>query len=125
MNTESKPIIIDIQGRLIRYLCPKCKHPIGFRKKYLGRSLCFRCGQRLDWSPSNDIFTETIDAVDSDEAAWIADCYYTIRKTPNSERLDTDDWRKSLKGKGVELYLIFKDRKEYGRFMRLRSKNNN
>ena len=121
MNTQSRPIQIRYEGRLIRYICPKCHQPVTFRRRYLGRSLCLKCGQKLDWEPTSDICTETVTAMDSDEAAWIASTYYKIIGTPEGEQLDTDDWRMSIHNK-TELYLYFKTPKQRGSFMRKYSK---
>jgi hypothetical protein len=84
----------------------------------MGKSLCIQCGQRLDWTFPDGLSFETVEAGDSDEAAWIANTYYECVKPPESERLDTDDWRKSLRNKTTELYLIFFDKKQHGQFMR-------
>lgn len=118
MNTESKLVEIVYKDNRIIYQCPKCKKPLIFRKRYQGRSLCILCGQRLDWKSENDIYIEVFNTRDSDESAWIADRYYEACKTPESKRLDTDDWRKSLKGQGGEMYLLFQNGKAHGNFMR-------
>lgn len=123
LNTNSKPVEVKYEDNRILYICPKCKKALTFRKRYQGKSLCIKCGQRLDWSPTNDIFTEVVIAKNSDDAAWIADQYYSIIKAPEDKRLDTDDWRKSLRDRETELYLLFFNRKDYGRFMRARAKN--
>ena len=77
-----------------------------------------RCGQRLDWSSLDDLSFETVVAEDSDDAAWVANTYYETVKTPEKDCLNTDDWRKSLRGKVTEFYLVFFRKKEHGQFMR-------
>ena len=118
MNTIAKPVKIDIQGRRILYLCPKCKQSITFKKKIHGNSLCSGCGQRLDWNPAHDISIEVLWAEDSDEAAWIAKEYYAATGMKEDDWIDITKFRQSLRGDGVELYLLFIDKKAHGRFMR-------
>ena len=113
----ARPVKIDVQGRRLVYTCPKCKQSISFRKKIRGNSVC-QCGQRLDWSPVHDISAEIIWAEDSDEAAWIAKEYYAAAGLNEDDWIDITQFRQSLRGDGVELYLLFTDKKAYGRFMR-------
>ena len=117
MNTAIKPVLLEYAGNRIFYKCPRCREVLEFKRKYQGRSLCLKCGQRLDWKPAEDISVEVLTTEDSDEAAWIADQYYKACGTPESERLDTDTWRQSLNGE-TELYLLFRNRKSHGMFMR-------
>lgn len=118
MNKESKPIKIEFDGRLIRYICPKCKQIIQFKKKIHGNCLCLNCGQRLDWAPAHDICIEVIRAEDADEAAWIAKEYYAANHMNEEDWTDIDNWRLQLRGEGAELYLLFKNKKVHGQFMR-------
>ena len=122
MNTEKKPVRIACYQRTIRYLCPKCGKPLTFQKRYLGKSLCFRCGQALDWDSTKDICVAVVHAADSDEAAWIADQYYTACQMNENDWFPVDQWRQTLKGENIELYLLFMNRKAYGRFMRIYAK---
>ncbi len=123
LNTESKPVTIEYKNHKISYICPKCKKVLEFRKKYQGKSLCLKCGQRLDWDSLNNIFVEIVTIKGSEEAATIADMYFGILGIPASERFDTDIWRRSFRDKYAQFYLLFPDRKTHGRFMRLRAKN--
>ena len=123
MNDISKNVIIKFDGRLIRYLCPKCKRPIQFKKKIHGNSLCFQCGQRLNWEPVHDISTVTIQAMDTDEAAWIAKQYYEVNRMNEDDWISIDELRRTLKSDSVELYLLFLDPKAKGRFMRRYAKD--
>lgn len=118
MNITAKPVLIKFENRRILYICPKCKESIQFKKKYHGNSLCMRCGQRLDWSPAHDISIEVIKAEDSDEAAWIAKEYYSANGMNEDDWINIDNWRRSLRGDGAELYLLFKTKKAHGVFMR-------
>ena len=118
MNDQAKKVQVRYQDNRILYLCPKCKQSVIFKRKIHGTSLCMRCGQRLDWSDTKDIYAETIQATDADEAAWLATIYYEITNTPEEKRISIDDWRLSLRGRGPELYFLFKDSKQYGKFMR-------
>lgn len=122
MNVNAKPVIIETQGRRILYICPKCRQTITFRKKYHGRSLCMQCGQRLDWSPENDIFVEVVHAEDSDEAAWIAKEYYKTNDMKEEDWIDITEFRNSLRGEGADLGLVFLDKRRHGRFMRVYAK---
>lgn len=126
LNTQAKPVRISYWQRRIVYICPKCGKSILFRKRSMGRSLCIRCGQRLDWSPTEKIQTETIIAENATDAALIAEKYYEACGMRESEWFDLTEFRKSLierdprkPAKQTELYLYFKDPKEYGRFKRL------
>ena len=118
MNTQMRPIQLKREGRILHYICPKCHEAITFRRRYQGKSLCLKCGQRLDWSPVEDLCIEVVQATDSDEAAWIAKEYYRTNEMKEEEWIDITDFRNSLRGRGVELYLIFGNRKNHGRFMR-------
>lgn len=118
MNDQAKKVIVSFQKPRIFYICPKCKEPIEFLKKIHGNSLCLKCGQRLDWGPVHDISAETIDATDTDEAAWLAKLYYETESIDEKDRIDIDEWRHELRGDGAELYFIFKNNKAHGKFMR-------
>ena len=118
LNVNSKPVQIEFQGRLIRYICPKCHQVIQFYKKYQGKSLCMNCGQRLEWKPAEDICIEVIQTEDSDEAAWIAKEYYSANGMKEEDYLNIDNWRRALRGDGAELYLLFRNQKAHGKFMR-------
>lgn len=118
MNTSAKLVQIKLEGAAIRYICPKCKERILFKKKYLGNSLCLRCGQRLNWDKVHDICSEVIYAEDSDEAAWIAKQYYEATGLKEEDYIDIDNFRQTVKSNGVELFLLFLDSKSRGRFMR-------
>lgn len=118
MNVQARKILIKYEGNLIRYICPKCRQPLQFKKRIHGNSLCMRCGQRLDWNPVHDICVEVIQTQDSDESAWIAKTYYDICKVNDEDRIDIDEWRLTLRGEGAELYLLFRDNKTHGAFMR-------
>ena len=113
-----KPVQLKLEGKVLHYICPKCKEPITFRRRYQGKSLCLKCGQRLDWSPVNDLYIEVVQAADSDEAAWIAKEYYKTNEMKEEDWIDITDFRNSLRGQGAELYLIFGNKKNHGRFMR-------
>lgn len=117
-NMSAKAIKIELNNNLIQYICPKCKEILQFKKRRTGTSLCMKCGQRLDWSPVHDISSETIIAGDSDEAAWIANEYYKASGFKESDRIDIDHFRQTLKDDENELYLIFFNPKARGRFMR-------
>ena len=124
MNNSAKKVIIQYNGRLIRYICPKCKQSIQFKKKIHGNSLCMRCGQRLDWEPVHDISIEVIQAADVDDAAWIARQYYDINKMNEDDWFDIDTLRHTIRGDSIELYLLFFDPKKKGQFMRKYAKDN-
>lgn len=122
LNTQSKPIRISYWQRRIIYICPKCGKPITFRKPGMGRSLCIQCGQRLDWSPADSIQTEVVTAENATDAAIIAERYFQACEYEEKDWFSLDEFRKSLTGKGtegIELYLLFRDPKEYGRFKRM------
>ena len=118
MNDQAKKVKIQLDGNLIRYICPKCHKPIEFLKKYHGTSLCMKCGQRLDWSPVHDICSETIQATDADEAAWLGNLYYQLSPVPGLKPIDIDEWRHDLRSEGAELYFLFMNNKSHGAFMR-------
>ena len=118
MNTSAKPILIKYEGNLIRYICPKCKQTIQFKKAFIGRSLCMKCGQRLDWSPVHDICSVVIETEDPDEAAWIANEYYKANGMNEEDWIETDTIRKTMKAEKTELYFLFLNPKSKGRFMR-------
>ena len=118
MNDQAKKVQIRFEYPRIIYICPKCRKRIEFLKKIHGNSLCMKCGQRLDWGPVHDISTETIQATDADEAAWLAKLYYETGIIDEKDRMDIDDWRHELRGEGAELYFLFRDNKAHGKFMR-------
>lgn len=115
---EPKKVAIIFEGRLIRYKCPKCNNVLQFHNKHLGKSICQKCGQRLDWSQMEEMCSVTIQANDSDEAAWIAKQYYEINGMKEEDWIDIDELRHSLRGEGCECYLLFKSTKAKGKFMR-------
>ena len=126
MNSGLKPVRISFYGRRIVYICPRCGKPITFKKLYQGKSLCMKCGQRLDWSPVEKLQTETIIAENATDAAIIAERYYTACGMNEKDWFDLNEFRKSLVERDpykpphrTELYLFFKDPKEYGRYKRL------
>lgn len=127
LNDKSKPIRMTYYGRRIFYICPKCGKPITFRRRMVGKSLCLKCGQKLDWAPADQIRTEMIAAEDAMDAASIAEDYYQACGLEEKDWFNLDAFRKSLTQKiprgekrEIELYLFFKGPKEYGRFKRLR-----
>lgn len=122
MSDISKSVKIEIQGRRILYLCPKCKQSIQFENRIRGNSVCRRCRQHLDWAPVNDISAETITASDSDEVAWLASVYYSTCGFNEDDWIPIEELRHSLRGDGGELYFLFKDKKSHGMFMRKVSK---
>ena len=118
MNVIMKPVQLRLEGRILHYICPKCKQPIEFKRLYHGKSLCRKCGQRLDWSPVDNLYFETVQAADSDEAAWIAKEYYRTNEMKEEDWIDITEMRNSLRGQGAELYLVFGNKKNHGKFMR-------
>ena len=119
LNDQSKPVRISYLGKRIFYHCPKCGKPLVFRKLYQGKSLCVLCGQRLDWSPVESLLAEVVPAEDSVAAAIIAEKYYNACGMDEKDWRNLNDFRKSLIGNGpVDLYLFFRNPKEYGRFKR-------
>ena len=118
MNSIGKEVRISWYGRRIIYICPKCGKPVTFSRKYLGKSLCMKCGQRLLWDPVERIQTDIYEAKDPVEAAQAAEKYYAANGMDEREWFNLDEWRRSLRGKGCELYFLFKGPKEYGRFKR-------
>lgn len=118
MNDKAKKVVVQYDYPRIRYICPKCKKVIEFKKKMHGIRLCTKCGQYLDWSDAKDIYFEAITALDPDEAAWLGNLYYHTGPIEEKDWMDIDEWRHSLKGRGVELYFLFKDSKSHGKFMR-------
>lgn len=118
MNSAGKDVRISFYGRRIIYICPKCGKPITFTKKAMGKSLCLKCGQRLLWEPIEKLQTNVIQAEDAHQAAIIAEKYYQANEMNESDWFNLDEWRRSLHGKGCELYFLFKGPKEYGRFKR-------
>ena len=120
LNTKDKPIRISYWQRRIIYICPKCGKPITFRKRSMGKSLCVGCGQRLDWSPAEKFQAEIITAQDAADAAIIAEEYYQACGLEEKDWFNLSEFRKSLVRKeGIDLYLFFRDPKEYGRFKRI------
>lgn len=119
MNNVGKEVEVVFQGRRIAYICPKCRKPVLFGKKYIGRSLCMRCGQRLLWGKADNLKVEILEKETSVDAAISAERYFEACGMKESEWFNLDDWRRSLRGKGCSLYLLFKGPKEYGRFKRL------
>ena len=127
LNDKSKPIRITYYGRRIFYICPKCGKPITFRKRMMGKSLCLKCGQKLDWSPAGQIQTEMVTAESEEEANQIAEMYCEACgeqmgewfSPAGFERRIAERYRRDPKTE-TELYLFFKGPKEYGRFKRLR-----
>lgn len=124
-NSKLRPVRICYFGRRIIYICPKCGKPIAFRKKSMGKSLCLLCGQRLDWTPLDQIQTEIVTAENSTDAAIIAEKYYKACDMTEKDWFNLDEFRRSLTerdprkpAKETELYLYFKNPKEYGRFKR-------
>lgn len=118
MSNISKPVAVKVDGRLIHYICPQCKKPVAFGKKISMINACKRCKQRLDWKPVEAISAELLYAEDSDEAAWIAKTYYESTGFKEENYIDVDILRQSLRGDGAELYLLFFNPKQHGRFMR-------
>ena len=117
---SEKPVRIAYWQRRIVYICPKCGKPLVFRKVRFGTKRCALCGQDLDWSPTDKIQTETVTAEDATDAAIIAERYFQACGIEESEWFNLDEFRRSLSRRGrTELYLYFKDPKEYGRFKRL------
>ena len=126
LNDQAKPIRISYWQRRIIYICPKCGKPVAFGKLSVGRSLCIRCGQRLDWSPVEKIHTEMLTAENATDAAIVAERYFNACGMEEKDWFNLDDFRRSLTerdprkpAKKTELYLYFKDPKEYGRFKRM------
>lgn len=127
LNTQTKPVRICFFERRIIYICPKCGKPITFQKRSMGKNLCLKCGQRLDWTPAQKFQTEILIAENAVDAAIIAEKYYTACGLMEKDWFELNAFRKSLiemnpkkPARETELYLFFKDPKEYGRFKRLR-----
>jgi len=126
LNTRSELVRICYFGRRIIYICPSCGKPVTFHKRAMGKSLCIKCGQRLDWTPLDEIRTEIITAENATEAAIIAEKYYQACGFTENDWFNLNEFRKSLtqkiprgENREIELYLYFKSPKEYGRFKRM------
>ena len=126
LNTRSEPVRIVYFGRRIIYICPSCGKPVTFHKRAMGKSLCVKCGQRLDWTPLDEIRTEIVNTENATDAAIIAEKYYQACGLTENDWFNLNEFRKSLierdprkKPKETELYLYFKSPKEYGRFKRM------
>lgn len=122
MSTEKKKVRRVIHEHRIVYICPKCGKPIEFKKR-LTKSTCKRCGQNLNWDDCEDISSVYLLAEDSNEAGYWASKYEEINGTTYG--IDVEDWRLTRREYPVLLYFPFLSNKDYGRFMRLASKDGN
>ena len=110
------PVRVRTMNRRYHYICPKCGRPIEFKKRVTNH-LCLRCGQKLDWDGTEKQISEIVTASDSSEALCIAERYFATNQMAEKDWFDLEDWRKSLRGR-TELFLIFKNEKAHGEFMR-------
>ena len=116
MNTEAKKVRVSIHERVYHYICPKCGRPIEQQNRAT-KSLCLRCGQRLDWKGTDEQICEMVIAEDSSEALCIAEKYFEINQMNEKDWFDLESWRKSLKSE-TRLCLIFENQRNHGVFMR-------
>jgi hypothetical protein len=120
LNTNRKPVLRRLEGKQIRYICPKCKEVLHIKSKYK-QNLCMRCGQYLDWEPiANDWYTVYIICQNQDEAGYYTGAYY--KHSGNEELLApgifSDRTKVINREWPKELMFIFLEKKGYGRFMR-------
>lgn len=116
---KKKQIRRSILDRRIFYNCPKCGKPLLF-KRLIHEKKCSVCGQRLEWGDLDGMQSVYILARDSSEAAYWAEKYREINGTVYG--IDIEKWRLGLKEFPTILFFSFPESKEYGRFMRIASK---